>query len=59
MDSQKYALVLDQLVYNIVIWDGVSPYEYSDRAVFIGDQVCDIGYTYVDGVFYPPVEVIE
>jgi hypothetical protein len=56
----KYAMVKDNEVINVIVWDGVKELNITYATlVHIGSQFVEIGYTYVDGVFSPPVEIIE
>lgn len=54
----RYAIVEDNKVVNVILWDGEDP--YSPEAVAVGDEV-GIGWTQnSDGSFTaPPVEVVE
>lgn len=56
---ERYALVnTANVVSNIVLWDGVTPWTPPDgeTAIRVGDQMCDLGYTYdpATGLFSPP-----
>lgn len=54
---KNYALVKNGIVENIVVWDGVTPYNpigYEKIEILPGVH-CDTGYTYVDGIFTAPV----
>ena len=52
----KYALILNGVVNNIVVWDGVTPYSPNGTLVNLdGSSYVDIGYTYENGVFTAPV----
>jgi hypothetical protein len=54
----RYALIENGIVKNIIIWNGVSEYARSNELIQITDQICDIGYSYVDGNFIAPIEQI-
>jgi hypothetical protein len=54
----NYAQICNEshTVLNIVVWDGVTPYQPEGCSLveIPADTVVDIGYSYVDGVFSPP-----
>lgn len=49
----RYALIVAGIVENVVLWDGVTPWEAEGDAVACSDEVA-IGWTY-DGEFAAPV----
>lgn len=56
---ENYALINSaNVVVNIALWDGVTPWTPPDNtiAIRIGEQVCDVGYLYdpQTGLFSPP-----
>ena len=52
----SYALIVNGIVVNKALWDGVTDWnpECDDLVNVDGIQM-DIGWTYVDGQFLPPV----
>jgi hypothetical protein len=57
--TEDYALIDSQnIVVNMVLWDGVTPWTPPDglTAIRVGDQMCGIRYTYdpATGTFSPP-----
>lgn len=53
--ESKYALIIDNKVENIILWDGESEYEFSSSLVLIPDGLfVDIGFDYIDGEFIDP-----
>jgi hypothetical protein len=45
----RYAIVLDGVVSNIIVWDGVAVWSPPVGSVVVAldaDQPCDIGWTY-------------
>jgi len=52
----KYAQIKDNIVINVIVWDGVSPYPSGDLVPV--NSYCQIGYSYINGEFIPPVEEI-
>jgi hypothetical protein len=56
----KYAMVKDGEVINMIVWDGATelniPYA---TLVLVDGHVVNIGDTYADGVFSPPVAITE
>lgn len=54
--SNNYAIVQDGNIIDVVLWDGEAqwtPPEGTD-AVPCGNNVCQVGGTYIDNVFSPP-----
>jgi hypothetical protein len=58
---ERWAIVNsdDNVVDNLVVWDGTTPWTPPDghSAIALAGQWCDIGYTYdsATGLFSPPV----
>lgn len=54
----RYAVVLNDEVINVVVWDGITPWAPEEgEAVLVPEgEVAGIGWSYVDGVFAPPPE---
>jgi len=50
----KYALIVDCIVVNIVLWNGLTPYNPNGELIPIGDSKVDIGYSYINGEFKEP-----
>ena len=60
--SNTYAIVKDNIIVNVVAWDGESEYTPDGEVVLIPEDVyTGIGASYSDGVFGEPpqVEVIR
>jgi hypothetical protein len=60
--EQSYAVVGDGKVVNVVVWDGVQPYDPGEGLeLVVLDGPGGIGWDYVDGQFVDsrPVEVFE
>ena len=45
-------------VLNTTVWDGVSEWSPGDGYIAVETNEASAGWTYVDGVFYPPQPVI-
>lgn len=43
------------LVVNMILWDGESPFEPPVGCILVQSDSAGMGWTYIDGVFYPPV----
>lgn len=52
----RYAVINNNIVENVIIWDGVSEYVTDAQLVLIEDQTVDIGYSYIDNEFIKPEE---
>lgn len=53
----KYALVKNDAVTNVVVWDGETPVDFGDGfnpVALDDDQIVDIGYRYENGGFSKP-----
>ena len=48
--GNKYAIIQDGKVVNVVVWDGVSAWEGSENAVEI-TGIAGIGWDYSNGIF--------
>ena len=48
--GNKYAIIQDGKVVNVVVWDGVSAWEGSDDAVELTGNA-SIGWDYSNGIF--------
>ena len=48
----RYAIITSGKVANVILWDGVAPWEYSEEAVVCPDDA-GIGWNY-DGEFSEP-----
>lgn len=54
--NNQYAVVVNDMVTNIVLWDGMAEWEPDEGvAVPLADNA-NIGWSYVDGKFSPPPE---
>ena len=55
---RKFAIILDGIVENVAIWDGVTPWNPGDEytIVEVTDIFCDIGYIYNENGFFNPLE---
>ena len=55
-----YAIIdINNLVVNVVIWDGQSAWQPSDNCVAVQiplNSEAGIGWSYIDGEFTPPSE---
>lgn len=56
MDPKIYAIieVSTGIVINMTLWDGVSEYNPGSQYELVQTDVAWIGWSYSDGVFYPP-----
>ena len=54
----RYAIVRDTLVENVVLWDGVSSWTppAGTQAINVDNTVCGPGFTFDGTAFTPPVE---
>ena len=53
--EKTFAVVLEEKVENIIVWDGESPFEIEGSLVEIPEGLfVDIGFNYIDGVFVDP-----
>lgn len=50
----NYAIVVDGVVQNIVVWDGATDWAPPQGAISVQSDTAMIGDTYVDGVFSSP-----
>jgi hypothetical protein len=59
-DTRFWVLVKDTLVDNSIVWDGVSEWSPPPGHIVVEttgmENAPGPGWTYVDGVFYPPPE---
>ena len=56
--EKNFAIVINGVVENIIVWDGQSLYELSNDAVEIPEgETAWIGLGYSEGVFEQPPEV--
>jgi hypothetical protein len=56
--ADKYALIENGTVINIILWDGdLEAYDPGMEAV-LDDGTATVGSTYSDGIFVPPVIVV-
>lgn len=48
---------IEGYVINIVIWDGITPYEHSGITLYKCSDYPEVtyGWQYVDGEWYPPI----
>jgi hypothetical protein len=52
--EKNYALIRNGVVYNIIVWDGVSEYDHgAEQAVLINSAI-QVGFLYRDGQFIDP-----
>lgn len=58
MVDKRWAMVRNGYVENVVIWDGVSQWDYGDFEVFELEEgsFVGIGWSRVDGVWVQPVQ---
>jgi hypothetical protein len=54
-----YCQVKDGLVVNRVVFDAAMPTDWPEYETYVQDDVAQIGWIYVDGVFTPPEPHIE
>jgi len=56
-----YALIKDDVIANLVEWDGVTPYNPDGDLVLLSELPAgvSIGWALVDGVWMPPEPIIE
>lgn len=58
--SKTYAVINDNIVTNLVLWDGVSQWATSDTLIEVTNGTdCAVGYSYVDGNFIPAIPQSE
>lgn len=53
----NYALVQNNIVINIVVWDGVDDIDFGDGVIAVeyeNQSLVSIGYSYENGAFIPP-----
>jgi hypothetical protein len=59
--DKRFSMIKNGIVENIIVWDSInqfSPQGY--ELVEIVDGVyCDIGFTYINGEFFPPEQIEE
>jgi hypothetical protein len=54
----RWALVVDGVVVQVIVWDGVSDYEPPAGATLVQSDEANVGWLSVDGVLVQPeVEV--
>ncbi|HFK2694838.1 TPA: hypothetical protein ACG1DO_004688 [Kluyvera ascorbata] len=54
MEPDIYAVVVDGVVVNVVMWDGVSDWRPEKGEAVKTDGTVGIGWLYLDGEFTPP-----
>lgn len=42
----RYAIVRNNLVENMIVWDGVTPYTPPDGTILVQSEAADIGWIY-------------
>ncbi|MFW5401370.1 tail fiber assembly protein [Yersinia sp. 1252 StPb PI] len=52
----KYAVVLNGVVINIVVWDGVTEWQPNEGEAIVATDEIGIGWYYADGTFTAPPE---
>lgn len=52
--SDIYAVVENEIVVNVILWDGESEWSPDNGVAIIADSGVSIGWSYVDEVFTPP-----
>jgi hypothetical protein len=52
--KMRYAQINNNIVVNIITWDGTSPYPNADLVLITGH--CGLGWSYVNGQFCPPLD---
>lgn len=52
--TNRYAIVSDEKVSNVVMWDGESELQLSTGETAVASDVADIGWEYRDGEFITP-----
>ena len=52
----NYAVVLNDVVTNVIIWDGISDWSPSEGVVVLIPEETSvlIGFNYIDGIFTDP-----
>jgi hypothetical protein len=50
-----YAVVVDDIVSNVIIWDGETPLELELLVELTEDLGVGIGWSYIDGQFVEPI----
>lgn len=54
----RYAIIVDGMVHNVILWDGEATYEAPDGSEFIeAPDDATPGWTYINGEWQAPVEV--
>lgn len=56
--NMTYAIIRNNIVENIIVWDGVSPYTPPEGTILVQTDTAGIGWTYdsATGEFTPPAE---
>lgn len=57
IEMAKYAIIKDEKVINVCVWDGVSewqPPEGTQAVKLDAEQLADEGYSYINGTFIAP-----
>ena len=56
--NMRYAIVKNNLVENVIVWDGKSPYTPPNGTIVIASETAEIGFIYNSdtGEFYAPVQ---
>lgn len=58
--NNKYAVIENGIVTNIIIWDGeTSLGELTNKLVMLPEYFVDLGFYYADGSFAGPAQAIE
>jgi hypothetical protein len=52
----KYAHIIDGIVVNVIVWDGVTPIELNGELVNVDDTPCGPDWTYDGTTFTAPPE---
>jgi hypothetical protein len=51
-----YAIIENNVVTNVIVWDGVSPYECSGDLILVPENLSvSIGWEYNNGAFIEPI----
>jgi hypothetical protein len=60
MNMKTFAEIVDNKVVNVVLWDGVAPFDPGMELVEIPDGIhAGIGWDYIDGEFVDNRPVVE
>lgn len=56
----RYALIENNVVVNVILWDGNgTQFDWTLYVKLDDNSVVGVGYTYSDGIFSPPENINE